>query len=346
MTFGWPKNIAIAVVFSFAILLMVSTSGTMLAQDTANVSAGAIASHSPTKLHKQHSSASSKYQIIRDVNGAGGNPMAGNTIRMHGTVSQTAIGRLRRPNNFQHNVGFWYWAAKKTNESFACLRFPVAEAEPGTVLSIPLLIEDPTGLPTDGTLRFRARVRYNRTLLQPVEGTPDCLWDGDDCVLEIEGAVTAEALRTGVLAELRFLAKLGNVESTPLTIEEVTWGGAGERYIRTVLKPGQFNLLGICRVNGEIRLIHSSGPSARVRVWPNPASENLNIEFVSREEGSVRLTLVDALGRDVALLAEQEVEAIKLYRVGVNIESIASGSYFLVLRTPTEIKTTRLTIEQ
>ena len=343
MTFGCPYNTFRAVLLSVAAFLTIGFSSVVMAQNSADTTAaGTAVSSVPTQL----SSAPAKFRIIRDVNGAGGKLMVGNTIRMHGTVSQTAIGRLQRPNtNLQHNVGFWYWAAQK-NESFACIRLPFAEAEVGTALSIPLLIEEPNGLPTDGTLRFRARIRYNRTLLQPIEGTPDCLWDGDDCLLDVEGVITEETLRSGVLAELRFLAKLGNAESTPLTIEEFTWVGAGERYINTVLKPGQFSLLGVCRVNGEIRLVRSTGPSARVRVWPNPASDNINVEFVSREEGTARITIVDAIGREIATLAEQEVEATKLYRVDVDIKSISSGSYFLVLRTPSDIKTTRLTIEQ
>lgn len=298
----------------------------------------------PSSLGKSTSAAPSGFQIIRDVNGYGGQAMTGTNLSLHGTVSQASIGRLRRPNGSQHNVGFWYWA--KTSELYACVRMPVAQAEPGTVLNIPLLLEESTGLPTDGTLRFRARIRYNRTLLQPVNGTPECQWDGDDCILEVEGVVTAEAVRTGVLANLQFLAKLGNAESTPLTIESLAWSNLGERTIRTVLKPGLFALLGVCRVGGEVRLIHSTGPATRVRIWPNPASDRINVEFISREEGTVRLELVDAIGRQVGTFAEQEAEAVRLYSVSLDLTGVASGTYFLLLRTPTDVKTIRLVIEQ
>lgn len=99
-------------------------------------------------------------------------------------------------------------------------------------------------------------------------------------------------------------------------------------------------------MGGEIRLIHSTGPATRVRVWPNPASDQLNVEFISREEGTVRLELVDAIGRQVGTLAEQEVEAVRLYSMGIDLTDVASGTYFLILRTPSDVKTTRLTIKQ
>lgn len=190
-----------------------------------NVAGTAVRTSGGVSLSKSTSAAPSGFQIIRDVNGYGGTAMAGTTMRLSGTVSQASIGRLRRPNGSQHNVGFWYWA--KSSELYACVRMPIAEAEPGTVLNIPLLLEESNRLPVDGTLRFHARIRYNRTLLQPVNGTPDCQWDGDDCIIEVEGNVTANSIETGVLANLQFLAKLGNAESTPLTIESLSWSNLG-----------------------------------------------------------------------------------------------------------------------
>lgn len=340
----FPMQYVRAILFCLGILLFSNESAT--SQEVGDSAAGTAAGNTSDfpALAKGLSSAPSGLRIIRDVNGYGGNLMTGRSMRMHGTVSQSAIGRMRRPGGARHDVGFWYWA--KSSEMYANVRMPFAEAEPGTVLTIPVLLEESSRLPVNGTLRFHARIRYNRTLLQPINGTPECTWDGDDCILDIEGVVTANSVENGVLANLQFLAKLGNAESTPLVIESLTWSNVGERTIRTVLTPGEFNLLGICRVGGEIRLIHSNGPATRVRIWPNPASDRLNVEFISRENGTARLELVDAIGRQVATLDEQEVEAVRLYNVDLDLSEIASGTYFLILRTPTDVKSTRLTIEQ
>lgn len=284
------------------------------------------------------------YRIIRDVNGSGGQAMQGGAFGLHGTVSQTTIGRVSTELRRQ-GVGFWYWA--REFDAFACIRLGNGEANPGERVMIPLLIEDMQRFPVQAPTGFRVRIRFNRSLLQPdSEELPGCTFEGNECVLEITGAVTPESIQSGVLAEMFFLAKLGDSESTPLIIESFEWTGVGEGQIETVTKDGLFTLLGICREGGEIRLVHSAGPASRIRVFPNPASDRVSVEFTSKEEGRASLVLIDQFGREVATLAEQGVEAAQLYRVDVDLMNISSGAYFVILRTPGEIKTMKLVIEQ
>lgn len=280
-------------------------------------------------------------RIIREVMGSGGQPVRSDRHTAHGTISQTVIGRLYRPTDQRHNVGFWYWA--KGFESFVCVRVGEAAAEPGTRLTIPVKLEQAEGLLRRGPLQYRARIRFNGTLLEPTELTPQCKWDGDDCVLELEGTVTEE---DQVLAQLEFIAKLGNDISTPLILEEFEWINVGEREIRTVLKHGQFTLLGVCRVDGQVRLILSHGVSARVSVMPNPASDYANIEYVSDELGRIRLTLVDGIGVERMVLADDEVEGARIYQLQIDLTQMSSGSYFLVLQTPNLTRTVPLIIQQ
>lgn len=295
-------------------------------------------------LATSQATAQEEYRIIRDVNGSGGQAMQGGTFGLHGTVSQTTIGRisteLRRA-----GVGFWYWA--REFDAFACVRLGNGEAEPGQTVTIPLLLEQVERFPLVPPTGFRAVIRFNRSLLQPSD--PElaaCTFEGNECVLEINGAVTPESIQTGVLAELEFLAKLGDSESTLLTIDSFEWTGLDEGRITTQTKNGLFTLLGICREGDHIRLVRSAGPASRIRLFPNPATDRVSIEFTSKEEGRASLALIDQFGREVAVFAEQEVEASQLYRVDVDLYNISSGAYFVILRTPGEIKTTKLVIEQ
>lgn len=280
-------------------------------------------------------------RIIREVMGSGGQPVRSDQHTTHGTISQTVIGRLSQPTDNAHNVGFWYWA--KGFESFVCVRIGDAAAEPGTRLTIPVKLEEAQGLLRRGPLQYRARIRFNGTLLEPTGGTPQCQWDQDDCVLELTGTVTQE---DQVLAQLEFIAKLGNDISTPLVLEEFEWLNIGEREIKTVRKHGQFTLLGVCRVDGQVRLILSHGISARVSVMPNPASEQANIEYVSDELGRVRLSLVDGIGVERMILVDQDVEGARMYQLQVDLTQMPSGSYFLVLQTPNLTRTVPLIIQQ
>ncbi len=287
------------------------------------------------------------FQIIRDVNGSGGRMMQGGLYGLHGTVSQTTIGRISATSGIENRalgVGFWYWA--RTIESYACVRIGNGEAMPGETLRIPLLLEQVENFPAATPNGFYVRIRYNRSLLQPTGDTPECSFDGNECVLEFNGTVTPQMIADGVLAEFEFLAKLGDSENTPLVIEEFRWTGLGENQITTETKNGLFTLLGICREGGEIRLVHSAGPASRLRVFPNPIRDRVSIEFTSREEGDASIVLVDQFGRDVADLATMPVESNRLYRVETDLSHISSGAYFMVLRTPGEIKTVRVVIEQ
>lgn len=281
------------------------------------------------------------HEIIREVMGSGGEIMRSDEHTAHGTISQTTIGRVVRPNGFGHNIGFWYWA--KRFGGFACVRIPRLAADAGAEVKIPLILEESNDLYRNGAMRWRARIRFNGTLLEPVGLTPQCEWEGEDCIIEIEGTAVSEV---GLLAELDFVAKLGNNISTPLFIEEFTWLDAGERRIETVRKHGEFTLLGVCREGESTRLVFSNGLLARVTAMPNPASDHVTIEFVTGEGGRAKLSLVDGLGIELAVIAEQEVVATETYQVGLDLTPFSSGTYFLVLQAPTVVRSTPLIIQQ
>ncbi|MGE3799461.1 MAG: hypothetical protein AB7H80_00410 [Candidatus Kapaibacterium sp.] len=284
-----------------------------------------------------------QHQLIREVMGSGGDVMKSDDHVAHGTISQTTIGRVLRPDNYGHNIGFWYWAKKFGSR--VCVRLPRVAAEAGSQVVIPLILEESTDLLRRGPLRFRARIRFNGTLLEPTSGTPACQWEGNDCVLEVEGVAEREI---GVIAELVFIAKLGNDVNTPLIIEEFEWFPDDNRKIETIRKHGEFTLLGICREGEGARLIlsNSGGVVARLSAMPNPASEYVTVEFIAGERGVTRIVLVDGLGSEQAVIVNQDVEGDRIYSVGVDLSTISSGSYFLVMKTPTVVKTTPLIVRQ
>ena len=98
--------------------------------------------------------------------------------------------------------------------------------------------------------------------------------------------------------------------------------------------PRTFTLTGICRVGGT-RLVDASGSVALKPVRPNPAGGMAEIEYEIVEEGRTRLAIVDLLGREVALLFDEEM-APGRYVVPFDASGLASGSYICMLRTPTE----------
>lgn len=334
-THTMTTRIVHTILFTLFVGLLALTGPSMTAQTTGEGAQG--------DRKGQQTAADGDFQIIRDVNGSGGQAMKGGLYGLHGTVSQTTIGRTTAGNQ-AIGVGFWYWA--REINAFVCVRMGDGEANPGETLRIPLLLEQVENFPAVAPSGFYVRIRYNRSLLQPQGDTPGCEFEGTDCIIEFNGTLTPAMIANGVLAEFEFLAKLGDAEDTPLIIEEFRWTGLGEGRITTQTKNGLFTLLGICREGGEIRLVHAAGPASRLRVFPNPIRDRVTVEYTSRREGSTTVVLVDQFGREVLEIAADDVESNALQRVETDLGTMPSGAYFMVLRTPDEIKTVRVVIEQ
>jgi len=72
--------------------------------------------------------------------------------------------------------------------------------------------------------------------------------------------------------------------------------------------------------------------AALSRVWPNPARDQLDVEFAVAREAPVRLSLVDLQGRELSLLAAGDYRPGR-YRVTARVQSatrdVPAGVYFI-----------------
>lgn len=283
-------------------------------------------------------SAHAQTTISRDVVGSGGRAMQSGGHRLHGTISQTTIGRLKRYDDRRHNVGFWYkaWQGKAAS----IVMIPVVEAAPGEKVTIPLILVQSRRLFSAGARKFTARIRFNSSLLEPLGSPLQYQIDKGDGILSVSG----EAHDTsGVLLGMEFLAKLGNSEMTPMVIEDFRW--ESERQVSVTKQDGEFRLLGVCREGGQIRLILSGESASIISAYPNPASAKATVEFQTSEIGPTRLYMLDLLGREVAEWFRQDVVPSR-YSVDIDLHALASGSYLLVLQTPTERITRAFEVRQ
>ena len=78
-------------------------------------------------------------------------------------------------------------------------------------------------------------------------------------------------------------------------------------------------------------------------IYPNPAAGRAWIAFALEEGGEVRLAVCDALGREVAVLADGLVEAGQ-HRVTLDGAGLASGIYLVRLEAGARVETRRLTL--
>jgi hypothetical protein len=209
----------------------------------------------------------------------------------------------------------------------ATVQLPVIEGAPGERVIIPIILAASQYIKETGARDFTAAVRFNKTLLYPVEGTP--LGTTDDSTRMVTIQVSTSEARNP-LAQLEFLATLGNADRTPIHFESFDFNGA---QVNVTTIDGEFRLK-ICREGGD-RLVDASGRFGLKQNHPNPFNAMTSIEYEVVEAGPVRLAVLDMLGRQVATLVDASVAAGK-YRVTFDAQSLTSGMYAAILTTSTQ----------
>lgn len=278
--------------------------------------------------------------VTREVVSGGGGTTGSPGHIVRGTLSQTGIGRLTHGNADRHDAGFWYWAYQP--EVVSTVSIPEIEANVGNRITIPLQVITPQVRGTFFPRAFRARIRFNSSLLHLAAGGPACSYDLNDCVIEVTG-ISQNGNET--IAELEAITALGNAEKTDLVIEEFEWERRAEERTVVTKRDGELRLLDVCREGDQIRLITAGGAASRLRVWPNPAGPRATLEFVSNESGPVEIRLVGMIGSEAARLVAKEIEADRIYHTEIDLSDIPSGSYMVVYRSATKTLIERLLIQ-
>lgn len=272
---------------------------------------------------------------VRGVVAAGGGISSDTGFSIHGTASQTAIGRIRRTGG-EHLVGFWYSVQRilDKNKGSCLVVLPTQEVFIGTRTTIPLLLQESRNIndQKNPPRRFEVRIRFNATLLEP-QNLSNVQRINDDYIITLQGERNGND-SAGVLAEIEFIAKLGNAENTPLVIEDFRW--LDNANIITLKKDGEALIGGICRGGDTVRLLHRSKKAMITSVFPQPASEQMTIDLTFNEKGATVVYLTDMNGNTVATLLN-EVVTVAARTLVVPLADIASGSYFLMMRTPNEL---------
>ncbi len=125
------------------------------------------------------------------------------------------------------------------------------------------------------------------------------------------------------------VAVSGNTDSTRLFVNRIIWG--------TQKVNVSVSTMAIFRVNackaGGLRLTTTAERDKIVAISPNPMRDVAEIAYTVREDGDIDLALVDAQGKRVITLADG-IHAAGAHSVMLPARELPSGTYFLVMRTP------------
>jgi len=202
-------------------------------------------------------------------------------------------------------------------------------APPGNLMRYPIRLSS-VNLATSGIIRITGDLRFNRTLLAPLAGTPFGVIDQTDRIVPIEFDVGSISTGTSVF-HIEFIAALGNADRTPLVLENVTTIG-GEA--RVTVDTGQFVLADLCMDGGK-RLVNTDGAFGLKSVRPNPARHQVTIEYEVLEHGPTRITIADLIGSIRIPVVDRDMSPGR-YELTFDADNLPSGSYTIVLSSPTQ----------
>jgi hypothetical protein len=199
------------------------------------------------------------------------------------------------------------------------------EAVPGEHLHIPLQLVQSQKLDEAGAHDYLTRIRFFKHLLYPAGTTPRGQEDGNYRVVTLTGSRLNGFLQ-GEIGTLELVAALGDTLETPLEIEEFVW---------------QDGKVTVQKRNGKVRITPEGGwtryrPEGRMILFaprPNPAVEITEIIYETVEPGATRLYITDMMGGQTITLIDEETTP-GLNTVLFDASVLASGSYFIILQTP------------
>lgn len=283
-------------------------------------------------------------QLNRHVISSGGKLSAGQGIKINCTVGQTHIALLKSANQDIYNgVGYWYNASYIMNHPnpVSVVIIPELSAEIGENVTVPLILQETRYNQLITSRSFEAKIKYNTTVLQPVNYIPECnLLEGNECIITVNGQMNDSS---GILSNMDFIVRLGSVENSPLIIESFKWVNHDD--VIVLKQDGELEVLGICREGDTLRTVKKTIKAGLYASLPEPASDETLINYSLSETGYTKISLINSLGREIAVLNEGIAEPGR-HSLLADLTDISSGLYYINLVTTTERFSRKLLIQK
>lgn len=272
---------------------------------------------------------------MRGVWGSGGTTAKSGQKIIHGTVSQTAIG-ISKLNTDEVKSGFWYTTRSrlpKSNPGMIVV-IPTFSGKAGETIEMPIILESSVSLPYGREWKFKGSFQFNATVLEPVSGFDSYSRANDIGTLGFSGNSRDTA---GIIKKITFKVKLGNQPISPVTWD--TFSIAQYQSATIIRKDGEFQLEDLCFTDGKPRLIGTVKQGLALSAFPLPAKGTLTIATSTVEKGISEIYIYSPDGKLVTTIYRGELNQ-GYNEMPVDTEYIPSGTYFLVLKTPSDMLTT------
>jgi hypothetical protein len=201
-------------------------------------------------------------------------------------------------------------------------------------ISLPLRRIEEANIKTCGFSQFTARIRFNKSLMIPLNEGLKSTFEGDDQIIELSGSSLED-----ILAEFKFLVVLGNAECTDIKLEHFSLS-CGDVTIENT--DGRMCLTGIC-TDPTARLISDTGILYLSSPMPNPAGGMIEFSIGLIENGRSELSIINSFGEEVAKVFDKDFSA-GVYPARFDTSNLPQGTYFCILKTPTQSAVQRMEV--
>ncbi|MFC2131925.1 T9SS type A sorting domain-containing protein, partial [Bacteroidota bacterium] len=213
----------------------------------------------------------------------------------------------------------------------------VLRAKPGDPIFVPIYMYSTYDIESTTLESVEARLRYNYTLLKPVDITGQIAYEERIITLDIPYN-KQEHLKT-----LNFKAELGNSISTELVLDNISFTGTALSTTSDTYS-AVFELDGVCMEGGYPRLISNIGKAQLLLLSPNPTTESCELEYQLIEKGQTKIYICNTYGEVIETIFRSPEAKPGRDKLNINTSSLSTGMYFIILETPTIKKVIKMEV--
>ncbi|MCX7879285.1 MAG: T9SS type A sorting domain-containing protein [Ignavibacteria bacterium] len=235
--------------------------------------------------------------------------------------------KLRVENEFgcYDTSGFWVDLLDVSNS----IKIDTFFANTGEIITVPIKLITEKNHFVCKYDSFKIVINYNPTVLFPLNHFPKYT-DNKEETLEIEGIA-----RNFVLDTIRFFVLLGYQPSTDLKINLIQWNCDK---VQTETYNGRVVIKNICTEGGS-RLVDMNQKLFLSEIFiDRNVQSTAKVYFGIIEEGYTEVQVFDLLGNLISKPFSQ-IASPGVYTFEIQLNKLKSGTYFVVLKTPTKILT-------
>ncbi len=191
---------------------------------------------------------------------------------------------------------------------------------------------------------FEGVVRVESSILGTLHKEDLVEIKADSAYIKFKGDTNPE---NSTLATIPLKVALGRMSGTTIDFEYVKWFDTegNELVYDTDFSSGYFKQLGICEQGGK-RLFNPTGEVGISSLSPNPAEDKLQITVKLIEEGQTKLELYNELGNRIRTIIDESISNPGERIFNENLDNVPSGSYTIILTTPSYRQVENLIIKK